>query len=402
MALNIRPSTSNERKQIFIETLMNKSNKVSKVAPNSVNAGIAAGIGRVSGKAEKDIILALSGIYPDNAYGEQLDQCAANFGIAPRFLTSNSSTYLRIVADPGTQYLKDVHTFTGNAGITFQLENDVTIDSNGFTYAKVRSIEDGLDSNIPPTEINQVTPIPIGHSYVINEYQAQGGRDIESDDLFRRRIKEGANILATGTLSMLEQVFMKINSNVLRLFYQGIDPDSKVVIAIATQNGIDLTPEELDEILDLGSEYFSLTELKPFGSQSYGIKLKNIEYQPIDISYRVDITSSFSADQIRIETQAKISKYLDFRFWQPGQKVEWTNILELTKKPKGVKYVPDQFFFPNNDVPIDSTKIPRLRGFLMLDLNGSVIASSNDNLSPVFYPQEADFSFISTVLRSIN
>ena len=401
MALNIRPSTSKERKELFVEAMLNKTDKVTKISPNSVLSGVAFGISKVAGKAEKDIFLAVSQLFPDHAYGDQLDQVAENFGIAPRFLQSGSSTYLRLVGDAGTQYNVNTHIFSGSTGIQFLLEENIVIGSIGFTYAKVRSIDLGLSSNVDPGGISKVVPEPIGHQYVVNEYISTGGRENESDYDFRNRIKEGANILAKSTLSSLEQAMMKINSNVLRVFFYGRDDNGKLVLAIQSQNGINFNQQELDELLDKADKFMAFTELRPYGTQSLGVKLRNAEYDPIDISFRCQLLNNYDPDKVRKEIQINISKYLDFRNFKQGGLVEWDNILEIVKRTKGVKYVPDQYFYPNNDIQTNRVKIVRLRGFLMLNLEGSVISSLTNTLSSVYYPQQADFSFQQTVLAEI-
>lgn len=402
MPLNIKPTTVEERKQIYSQTLLNKTNKVSKISDNSVLNAHAYGVAKVAGKAEKDIVLAMSKLFPDLATGSQLEQCADNFGVATRFGESESSTSVLVVGTPGTQYIAGVQTFESKSGIQFTLEETTTIGPEGFAYAKVRSIDTGLKTNVEPNTITKVSPEPTGHDYVTNEYYAQFGRDSESDSLFRTRIKEGNNIIATRTISMLEQVFMKINNNVLRAFYQGINAQGQLIIAIVTQNGIDLNQSELDALLEQGDQYFGLTELRPYGRQSYGIELRNIGWQYIDISFRVELFQNTNVDDIRKNIQLAISKYMDFRYWRSGeQNVEWDELLQIVKNVQGVKYVPDQWFFPNNDVATDPNRLPRLRGFRMLNLDGAVIADLQGGVNATFYPNVADFSFQSTVLATI-
>ena len=199
MALNIKPTNQKERALIFIKTLLNNTDKVTKVTDHSVLEAHAEGVSKIAGKAEKDIILALSSLFPDNSYGDQLDICSDTFGVSTRFGSSGSSTYLRLVADVGTTYLAATNIFNSSKGIQFQLESDVTIGQFGFEYVKVRSIDVGVKTNVDSGSINSVNPQPIGHLYVINEYGAQYGRDVESDDLFRKRIKDGPNISSIGT-----------------------------------------------------------------------------------------------------------------------------------------------------------------------------------------------------------
>ncbi len=398
MAAITRISTVNELKQIFIELLINNSSRVSKVSNQSVNNGIAFGVAKVAQKALKDIAIAESHQFPDSAFGVTLDTVADNYGIAERLGASQSSTYLRLVGDPGTTYIAGTHTFSGN-GITFDLEENLTITSVGYGYGKVRSSSSGSRTNVPALAINSISPVPAGHRYVINEYGAFYGRDTESDRLFRLRIKEGGNLASKGTLAYITQTFIKINSNVLRVYYQGINSLGNISLAVATQNGINLSALELGEISQRSSEYLSLVDINPLTGVN-GVDITNISYQPIDISMRLQIDPSADSNRVREELQISISKYLDFRFWVPGSIFEWDDVLQLMKDHPSVQYVPDTFFFPNQDITTDPLRLPRVRGFLLMDLDGIVI-SNTSNLNPIYYPVDADFSFQATVLSSI-
>lgn len=400
MPLNIRPSTSKERKLLFIESLINTTDKVSKVSPNSVLDGVASGVSKVSGKAEKDIILALSHLFPDLASGAELDQVASDYGLAPRFGSSNSSTYVRLVGAPGTVYNQSLHYLQATNGIQFQFEDaTVTINAFGFNYAKVRSVVNGSQTNVGPLTISKISPIPSGHQYVVNEVGATGGRDVENDELFRIRIKDSGNILARGTLAMLEQKFMQINPKVLKCYYNGINNQGQIRISIVTQNGVNLSSPELNQLLTGSSEYFPFTDNKPFGTQFYGVELVNMIWQPFDMSFRLEYDPAYNIDEIRQQIQIAVSKYIDFRFFDPAtQSVEWDNLLEIVKSTPGVKYVPDQYFFPNIDIACDIHRLPRLRGFLMLNLDGSIIQNYTGTLSPVYYPAVSDFSYQQTIL----
>lgn len=398
----IKPSTSEWRRRLFLETFYNQQRKVTKSSDDSVISGIAGGAARIAGKAEKDIFLALSTLFPDLSFGALLDQVADNFGIAPRFVEQGSSTYVKVTGDPGTVYQAGIHTFITDIGIQFELIDDYTIPSFGYGYVKVRSITTGADTNVEAFAINQVTPQPAGHIHVVNEFTAMGGYDKESDETFKLRIKNGANILAKGTLASIEQAFMFVDNRVLRVFHNGIDLDGKVVLAIATQNGADLTQSELDYILNSTSSYLSLSDYRPFGREFYGVRLKNIEYQPIDISFRVELDGSRLPDEVRRDVQSQIGRAIDYRFFDPNtEQIEWDELLHIVKTTLGVKYVPDQFFYPRIDIKVDADKLPRLRGFLMLDLQGNVLSNMNSALSPIYYPSPADFTFQSQQLRDL-
>lgn len=390
-----------ELKQIFVEELFGHTSKVTKVSDESILNGVAFGCAKVGQKAMKDIAIVESHILPESAFGPHLDVIAERLGISPRFTELGSSVYLRLVGTPGTTYVPATHIFTSTSGITFKLVNTVVLPIHGFTYALVNSVETGEKSNVDPLTISTVAPIPAGHKYLINESRPIGGRDNESDEIFLRRIKEGPNILAKHTLSYLDQVLNKINDNVLKTFYQGVTPLGKNLIAVVTQNGAQLTVPELTALTVDSKPYFSMVDLQPYNDIYSGVEFTNMTWFPIDISMRVELDFAVNPDDVRKEIQIRISKYLDFRTWNPLDKVEWDTLLLLVKTTKGVKYVADQYFFPLVDLNVPKNTLPRLRGFMMMDLNGTVISNVSGTLNPVFYPSTPDFSFQATVLTTI-
>jgi uncharacterized phage protein gp47/JayE len=373
--MRTRLTTVDELKGIFIELMLNHTDKVTKVSPLSATNGIAYGNAKIAQRVIKDIALIESHLFPDSAFGTNLDTVAENNGIAPRLSLSGSTTYVRVVGTPGTVYNSGVHTFTGNHGKVFDIVTTSVIGVDGFSYIKVNSQEQGEITNVDALTLSKVTPVPVGHQYCINEFAATGGRDFESDEDFRKRIKEGSNILARGTLAMLQQVFIKINPNVFKIYYNGIDRNGKVIISIMTQNGADLTTPELNNILLKGKQYFSLTELKPDGVNGYGISLQNITWFPVDVSTRLILEQSVNPDDVRKECQIRLNKYFDYRYFNK-KKVEWDDLLQIVKGTPGVKYVLDNYFSPATDILIPRNQIPRMRGFLMLNPDGSIIVNS--------------------------
>lgn len=390
-----------ELKQIFIEEILNHQDKVTKISNESTLNAIAFGIGKVGQKAMKEIALVESQILPESAFGSGLDNVATRLGISPRYSELGSSCYIRLVGDVGTTYSASQNIFQSTSGITFKLTSNITIGVHGFIYALVRSVETGLKSNADPLTINSLTPIPVGHKYVINEFKAIGGRDLESDELFLRRIQEGPNILAQKTLSYIEQVFNKIDSNILNVYFQGSDSSGKNILSIVTQNGATLTNLELQSLLEKAKGYFSLTDYKPYNENYNTITLQNMDWTNVDLSTRLILDPSFNPDDVRKSIQIRISKYLDFRTWGADDKVEWDKLLLIVSTTKGVKYVADQFFSPRIDILVGKNTLPRLRGFLMLDLDGNILSNIAGTLNPIYYPTNPDFSFQSTVLSDL-
>lgn len=389
-----------ELKQIFLEIFLNKTDKVSDVSDDSVLNAIAYGCGKLTQRTLTNQAIIEGHIFPDSAYGTYLDNLAAIRGVSPRFGAAGSTTYVRVTADEGTSYIAGTNTFTSTSGIVFNLEESKTIDVNGYAYLKVRSQQSGLSTNVDALSINNVSPIPQGHVSVVNEYAATGGSDEESDDLFRERIKTSINQLSRTTLSYLEQVFMKINPRVLRLHKGGIDSDGKYNLIVVSINGQNFTDEEFDEMLSKSEEYLSLSELLRENSD-FALKLNNVDWLPVDVEFRADIDPSYDVDVVRKNIQIQINKLFDYRFWEYGDKIEWENLLYAAKNVEGVRYIPDTHFYPQSDVNVPKYRLPRVRGFIMRDLEGNIIEDNNGVLTDVFYPNEEDRSYQESVLTMI-
>lgn len=389
-----------ELKQIFLEIFLNKTDKVSDVSDDSVLNAIAYGNAKLTQRTLTNQAIIEGHIFPDSAYGEYLDNLAAIRGVAPRFGAVGSTTYVRVMADEGTSYIAGIHTFTSTSGIVFDLEESSVVGINGYAYLKVRSQQSGLNTNVDALSINKVSPIPQGHISVINEYAATGGSDQESDTLFRERIKTNMNQMSRTTLSYLEQVFMKINPRVLRLHKGGIDSDGKFNLIVVSVNGQNFTTAEFDEILSKSEEYLSLSELLREGS-GFALKLNNVDWLPVDIEFRADIDPAYDIDSVRRNIQIQMNKLFDYRFWKYGDKIEWENMLYAAKNVEGVRYVPDTHFYPQADVNVPKYRLPRVRSFIMRDLDGNIIEDNNGVLSDVFYPNEEDRSYQESVLTMI-
>jgi uncharacterized phage protein gp47/JayE len=300
----------------------------------------------------------------------------------------------------GVTYQAGVHFFTGN-GVTFELVTDVTIGSAGYSYALVRSQSAGLKTKVPANTITKVAPVPTGHSYVTNEFTALGGRDLEGDDTFRIRIMEGVNLAARGTLDYITQAFQKVNSDILNVYSYGSDAQGRIKLAVSTQNGIALTAAELDDLIVDAASYFNISDYNSITGNVTNVILENITYEYIDLSFRADVDLNKPIDEIRQEIQIAIAKYLDWRLWQQGDRIEWDDILQIVKDNENIKYVSDTTFFPNEDIIIPIGKLPRIRGFILMDLDGNILEDNAGNINPIFYPSVADFSFQQTVLSDL-
>lgn len=397
-------ATITNLKNLFIEMFLDKTVKVSNVADGSVVNATAFGVAKVAQKAMKDIAIKEAQIFPDTATGAYLDKAAALYGVSPRKGALGSSTYIRVSADPGTVYDTSV-TFVNKNGIRFQVDEALTVGESGYGYVKVRSVNAGYSTNVPPNSITNVSPQPQGHIECTNEYYAIGGRDSEDDETFRIRIKNNLNILSKNTIEYWTQTLSNIDDRVLKVMTAGLDEKGIYNLYIVSQNGIFFTEEELDTLLESAQGYFGISELNIEG-KAVGIGIKNIDWFYVGsergLDFRVQLQPDYDVATVRQNIQINLTKYLDFRFWTPGKIVEWDDLLDIVKKTDGVKYVPDEYFFPYYDQQVPANQLPRIRGFVMRDQDGNVLYDSDSNLSPLFYPAEPEDLFVGINDGSLN
>ena len=390
----------NTIKQLIAEIIFDKTSKISKISDDSVVNAFIYGLAKIVQKGLKDVAIVESELFPDSATGVDLDIVADRQGVAARFGASSSSTYIRLVADVGTQYFKDTHLFKSNEGVNFQLASDFTMTNvSGYDYVQVNSTITGVNTNVNANSISSVSPVPIGHQYVVNEYVAVGGADVESDDTFRKRIREAPNYLTSGTLAKLTQVFIRINPNVLNVVFGRIDNTGKIVLSVSTVNGVFLTSDELSDLIAGSANYVALTDQNIYSNQSLGIIAENIDYNYIDLDFTADISNTLNVDDVRKNIQINLSKFLDFRFWDYTKSIQWVQLLNIIKNTKGVNYVSDDSFTPSHDISIYKNQLPRLRGFIMRNIQGNIIIDNNNNINPVFYPNSVKVNFTSSVLN---
>lgn len=392
-------------KQIFVEILLNKTDKISDISNESVLNGIAYGCSKLAQRLLVNQGVVEGHLFPDTAYGDYLDNIAASRGIAPRFTSFGSTTYVRVQAAIGTTYSSGT-TFISSNGIQFVSTSNYTVGRDGYGYIKVNSVQGGAASNVDALTINTISNPPVGHIACTNEYAATGGRDNESDDDFRIRIKASANQLARNTMAYLEQIFMKINSKVLRLHRGGVDENGRICLIVVSINGQDFTTAEFDEILSQSEEFLSLNELSRQTVSGFPISLVNPNWYPIDIDFRCDIDPAYDQASVRRNMQIAVSKLFDYRYWNTNGKVEWENILYAIRNTDGVRYVSDAFFLPKSDINMTNYRLPRVRGFIVRDMDGGVLSdnysiTSQFDYTDYFFPNSPDANFQQSVITTI-
>lgn len=388
-------------KELHARILFSKTDKVSKITNGSVVNAVIYANAKLSQKALKDISLSAAHLFPDTAHGVYLDTIAAHYGIPARYGPSTSSMYVRLIADPDTQYTAFGHIITSDEGIQFELTEDVTVGPFGFAYGLCRSLTASQSANVTAGSVNGLSSAPTGHTRISNEYAAWGGRDQESDDDFRTRIKDSFNICSTGTYNKLTIALQQFEPTILRIMSHGLNQNGKLRLAVVNRSGVPFSNQELADLRDRAFEYMSLSETNVSYLSNKGVEFVNVEWFPVDISMRVRMDASYDLEAVRARMHASITKLFDPRDWNQSKRVEWDDILQVAKRTLGVEYVSDASFIPRVDLVVPPGMLPRVRMFEMRTLEGDLLYSEADNFSPVDYEQYRDYNFLVTVIQSL-
>ena len=394
--------TIEEIKDLFLQELLNKvDGKISKISDHSVLNGMAFGFAKVFQKSMKDVALLESELFPEYAYGEYLDRIAQRYGITSRRTSLGSSVYVKIVANPNSLYLASNCSFISTDGTTFHLTENFTVNANGWGYALLNSDETGANTNVGAGTITRVTGQPSGHIYVTNELPATGGVDIESDESLLQRILQNFNNFSFETLDKITSVFQVIEPSVLQVRKEGVNTQGQVVLAVITSTGANLSSTQLETLAERAQPYVSLMDVQQVNGldgNQLSREVKNITPLTVDMDFRIQLDSDINVTDFKVACQEAILSYLDFT-QRDITKIEWEDLFSIVRTQAGVKQVPEQFFFAGNsaswsilsphfDLQVPATKIPRLRMFVVRDLNGTVLFNNGSNLVSYFYGED--------------
>lgn len=374
-------------KSLIVETKLNNTDKISKITDLSVINATSFAEAKLLQKDLKETAIIESQMFPELSSGTYLDNAAKLVGGSSRYGAVGSSTEIYVVAAQDTVYLPGETIFNSTQGVQFECTELVTVDVNGYAYVPVRSTTTGVSTNVDALTINNVSPKPTGHLSCTNEYMATGGRDAESDEDFKTRLASFANFAATGNLLNIQQNLQLIDNRILFVINQGYNDNGQVVLSLVTNNGMSYLADELLDFESKLSNFVSINDINIQG-QNIGIKLANTTWYEVGgasgVDFRIDIYSGYVESDVRRSIQVGLTKYLNFNYWT-GTKVEWDNLLQIVKSSTGVKYIPDEYFLPKVDEAVPFGQLPRIKKFIMRDMDGNILYNNNNVILPVYY-----------------
>jgi len=375
--------TIEELKTEFIIALRNNTNLVTKFTSTSVVNAWAYANAKLAQKLNKDIAYVEARLFPEFANSSVLDDISNLNGFPARGLTTQSTVILLFRGNSGTVYNAGFQVRT-SSGYIFTTNDNLILGVNGVGYVVATSVDFGEVVNVGANTITVlVSGAPTGHSSVTNLVRAKGGRDVESDFDYRRRLMGIENLLSKNTIAFYESLIQKFEPNVIRIYPVNHNPASGAfTLRILKNNAATFTSNELATLKTNIQQYVPMAD-----SQTSKLNLDNWSFVEIDIVAVVKETGISSLQKIHEDAQINVQNYFNWSTWKNGAKVEWDDLLEIIKNTTGVEKVLDANFLPRKDIEISLGTMPRLRNLVISNVAGSSI---NQVVSEPIYLTDID------------
>lgn len=227
---------------------------------------------------EEDIDTILPQAFVMTAMGENLDRCCSDYGITRRPATA-AEVMVQLQGEPGTYYW--VQLSAGD--ISFTVQEPFTIRrgeegiENGMVIVRAVCNQAGDIGNVAAGSIDKASDRRI--TKVINQEEAEGGFDTESDDALRERTLEHIRMPAnSGNIAHYVQWAKEVSGvSKVRVYDLARGPGTVDVVIIA--DGNEVAPQKLIEAVENNIE-----EQRPIGAD-----VLVVSGQAVDIKVTADV-----------------------------------------------------------------------------------------------------------------
>jgi len=377
----IKPKSLEEIKNEFLTTVLNCTNKVTKILPTSVLNSIAYGIAKIAQKMNKEAAMIESSLFPEYAIGSVLDDVAKREGIPERLGETYSSvnTLWVVNLNAGNVIIKAGSKISGYNNIPFTTTVDLIIlasDGSGMGYVEAVCDNVGNNGNVGAYSLNKIVSLASGSSAlnkifsVTNPSNAVGGEDLENDYDFRKRILNYNSISGINTIDYYENIIRHLLPEVLRIKTNPINAlKGNFKIVLVSRSSGNFSGGDLSTLK---------TNLIPFlplrDANILSLNIENISWTYFDIILRFKKDAAYTLLNIAQRINLSVNNYINHKEWEFGKKVDFEIMFSIARQTDGVLDVNDNAFRPNADIVVPINSLPKLRNIILVDeLTGEVL-----------------------------
>lgn len=219
----------------------------------------------------------------------------------------------------------------------------------------------GTSGNVRQETINQIIDTVDNITEATNPESSVGGSDYENDTQLRSRAITIFDSLAQGTQASYNEWTKQANTEVLRARAQVYHPrysDATIVIHVVKTNAGIFTIAELESI----ENYIQVR--CPLGLE---VVCVNITWETINISAQIRRKTGYSLQETKNNIIDNLQKYLDYRDWDWGQDIEWSDLYSLINNTLGVQDLSPSGFFPSSNVIVNDNSLPKIGSITLIE-----------------------------------
>lgn len=253
----------------------------------------------------------------------------------------------KIATEDGIEF---VTTETGTVGAS---ESSIELDTE--------AVVAGVGGYVRANTVNVLITSQTGVNSVLNKTQSEGGFDAETDEMLRNRAVTQLATLSQGIQASYEVWAREARTDVLRAMAQANHPsysDKEIVVHIVKDNAGTFTSEDLNQIA-----HYIQTKA-PLGVV---VRCLNIAWTDINLTVQIRRTTGVNLTTVEANITDNVVLYLDYRVWDWGDDVEWSDLFALISNTQGVDEVEKAGFVPGSNVEVSLYSIPKFNSITVTD-----------------------------------
>lgn len=246
-------------------------------------------------------------------------------------------------------------------GIEFVTTESDTVPASGSLDVDIESVVAGTTGMVNAGEVTVMVDLVDGLTAVTNAAPTDGGFDAETDEQLRNRAITQLATLSQGIEASYEAWALEARSDVARAkpqYGHTSYSDKTIVVNLVRDNAGIFTDADLNQIANY------IQSKAPLGVV---IKCLNIVWVGIDLVAQVRRATGYDLVTVRANITNNLRLYLDYRQWEWGADLDWSDLYALTGTTLGVDEVSLSAFSPSSNVVVGAYTLPRFSSLVVTD-----------------------------------
>lgn len=238
--------------------------------------------------------------FVETAQGDDLDKVGEDYGI-PRRKDANAIVFLEITGEKGAIVNGSIKAVYEN--LIYTVQETKEIDDTGIVLVKAQCETKGTIGNAPANTINKFLTNYAGLISVNNPEAAYDGFDKESDEIYRKRIKDYLASDASNANKEQYEAWARSITGVDKAIVKAADEGAGAGNVAIYISAIEQTVSS--ELRQAVFDYIDY--IQPINAT---VIVNSMNYKKIDITAKVVLKEEYTKDNIKSELEAALKPYL--------------------------------------------------------------------------------------------